>query len=81
MNGLQENDVVRILTPVSGVSEVEEKAVSFPAGTEGTIVNVSENGFMVEIYWGTSNTSDDGLLVALHADQVEVVWSAAQNAS
>ncbi len=81
MNGLQENDVVRILTPVSGVSEVQGKTVSFPTGTEGTVVHISHGGCMVEIGWSTSAVTCDGLLASLHTDQVEVVWSAAKNAS
>ncbi len=81
MTALKENDVVRILTPVSGQSEVDGTAVSFPAGTEGTIVHVAAGGYIVAIDWATSEVSDDGLLASLHADQVEVVWSAAKNAS
>ena len=73
MSALQELDVVHILTPVSGVSEVQEKAVSFPAGTQATIVHVSNRGYLVEIGWDTSDVSCDGLLVSLLPDQVKFI--------
>lgn len=74
MPKVKEYDVVRVLIPVSGISEVEEKEVSFPAGTEGTVIDINGTGlYLIEISWMTSPVSDDGLLIALKPGQFEVV--------
>ena len=78
----QQFDVVRILKPVSGISECEEKPCTFPAGTRATILDIYEghqSPYLVEISWLTSPVSEDGLLVGLAADEFEVVWRAAEN--
>lgn len=74
MRQIQEHDIVRILIPVSGISEVEEKEVSFPAGTEATVIGANGTPYyLLEIGWLTSPVSDDGLIFALKTDEVELV--------
>lgn len=78
----QQFDVVRILKPVHGTSEVGRKPCTFPAGTRATILDIYEghqHPYLVEISWLTSPVSEDGLLVGLAADEFEVVWRAAEN--
>lgn len=44
MSKFHEIDTVKILVPVSGTSEVKRESVSFPAGTEGTLIVAGKGG-------------------------------------
>lgn len=74
MSKFHEIDTIKILVPVSGISEVKGESVSFPAGTEGTLIVAGKDGGLVEIGWAAPDgLSCDGLIVPLHDDQMELV--------
>lgn len=79
MTKFHEPDVVRILAPVSGISEGGEK-VSFPAGTEATIV-AEGDPHTLEFYWDKPDGGADILLVGLPEDQLELVCNYSKNAA
>ena len=73
MSKFHEIDTVKILVPVSGTSEVKRESVSFPAGTEGTLIVAGKGGGLVEIGWeAPDGLSCDGLIVPLRDDQMEL---------
>lgn len=79
MPELHEPDVVRILAAVSGISEGGEK-VSFPVGTEATIV-VEGDPHTLEFYWDKADGGADILLAGLPEDQLELVRKYSKNAA
>lgn len=74
MSKFHEIDIIKTLVPVSGVSEVKRESVSFPAGTEGTLIVAGKDGGLVEIGWAAlDGLSCDGLIVPLRDEQMELV--------
>ena len=73
MSKFHEIDTVKILVPVSGTSEVKRESVSFPAGTEGTLIVAGNGGWVVDIGWSAPyGLSCDWLIVALRDYQMEL---------
>lgn len=67
-------DTVKILKPVSGTTEVLNDKVRFPVGTIGTVLDIYPDSYLIEILWQPTPLTDDGLLVWLKEDEIELYW-------
>lgn len=63
-------DVVKVLSETRA-KDFEGNVIELPAGVQGTVVEVAESEFQLEIECLVEN---DIVVVLVHDDQVELVW-------
>lgn len=63
-------DVVKVLSEIRA-KDFEGNVIELPAGIQGTVVEVAESEFQLEIECLVEN---DIVVVLVHDDQVELVW-------
>lgn len=66
----QIGDVVKVLS-VTKAKDFEGNIIELPTGTKGTVIEVAESEFQLEIECLIEN---DIAVVIVHDDQVELVW-------
>lgn len=66
----QIGDVVKVLAETT-VKDFEGNALQLPKGLQGTVVEVAESEFQLEIECLVEN---DIAVAVVHDDQVELVW-------
>ncbi len=66
----QAGDVVKVLTETQA-RDIEGNVIHLPAGTKGTVIDVAESEFQLEIECIVEN---DIAVAVVQDDQVELVW-------